>query len=603
MISSSVPTVGPLPFYPLNFLHFHGGTDIAVPKDTQVTAISNGVIYNQPDKTAAPNGRVTINSGGDKGWTYLHMSPGLNQNETPPRVYAKDDQVNATNSAIGKVQERDGANFPDHLHLEYGDGPDAYFNTSLVQTLNFSYQPAADPLDLLTPLGDSIGPTVPDVYFRYGTNDSFGDSNGKTSAAFITPAGNAVEQQETWSEAHRYFKELDYSNAIIMGARATSRDFNNNIGGGDSAIDIIGEVYDRVLNQGRKLGIKSIGFNLVGIKLGRTAFELKSFDFKGEFAPDTKNAGRQTQESLRDAALVRTAYENDAELHHDSSTDNFFYTVTNTDGDQLVQANDRTKSWITGAIEGSAWNAVGAQLAPNNAKSSYPDDYYNITVTARDQAGNSGVKIKRVLLDNYEQILNAVKVPSLPDDPAGSTRAKFSGTQWTGNSTVKVYLTKATIPGGGLPAGGIISAHGVYVGVVPTDVNGTIPETELVIPAYDAQNIATQLVGDYHNGNDIYEPRLDAVTELIIVEERPSVQNDKFVGVSIAQAGVFSSTVPVVTPPTTPAQPVQSGAVSLDSTVDRDDSILPSIKTVTQLITIPPDKGLDPLDPGPFAFL
>lgn len=113
---------------------------------------------------------------------------------------------------------------------------------------------------------------------------------------------------------------------------------------------------------------------LVGIKLGRTAFELKSFDFKGEFAPDTKNAGRQTQESVRDAALVRTVYENDAELHHYSSTDNFFYTVTNTDGDQLVQANDRTKSWITGAIEGSAWNAVGAQPAPNNAKSSYPDD-------------------------------------------------------------------------------------------------------------------------------------------------------------------------------------------------------------------------------------
>lgn len=430
--------------------------------------------------------------------------------------------INATNRTLGKVLERQGAALPDHLHLEYETGPETWFNASGDPNYEFSFRPSEDPLDRLTPLGDGISPVVNDLFFRYGTNDAFGDTSGPLSAGVLTPAGNRVEQSETWSETHRYFKQLDFSNSTIVGARAFGRDFNNNTGPGVPDIDIIGEVYDRVLNQGRKLGIKKIGFGLIGSQVGRSAGDTASFNFTGQFAPDAKNGGVQTIESLWDAALVRTVNEYDAELHHTRSSDNFYYTVTNTDGNQKVEAADRRRAWITMAIQGSAWNAVDAQRAPNNARSSFPDDYYDIAVTARDQADNSGTKTKRVLLDNWPQAITATSVgvePGCPD----CTIVRFTGSQWTANSLVPIWLVKATVNEGGLNPGDHISARGIYVGTAETDADGNfLDDTEFPVPYWDTKGIPTEFVADYHYGNDIYEPGLDALAELQDTQQRPT---------------------------------------------------------------------------------
>lgn len=59
-------------FADFSYLHFHSGIDIAVPKDTAVTAIEDGTVYNQPNLTTGDTGRVTIDSigAGGGGWTY-----------------------------------------------------------------------------------------------------------------------------------------------------------------------------------------------------------------------------------------------------------------------------------------------------------------------------------------------------------------------------------------------------------------------------------------------------------------------------------------------------------------------------------------------------
>lgn len=504
-----------------SYARFSGGISINVPPGTLVSAIEPGTVYNQPDRTTATFGRITIDSGGEKGWTYRRIAPGLNKylDPTQPRVFTRGDSINVSNRSLGGVVAFVDSSMRSNLYLEYGNGPSEYLNSFNDPDIKYAFNPSEDPLDRLQSIGDQIKPTVVKLWFRYGTNDQFGDSSGVLTKGVTTPAGNVIAQVETVSKIHRYFGGEDDTNAVIVGALATSYDFNSYPGpGGNSAIDIIAEAYDLLEESGDHVGVKSIGFSIKGVKLGRTANVEKSFDFTGEFAPDVKNGGRQTYESLMDAALVRTVYENDATLqYHFSIKANSFYIVTNTDGDRKVKVSDRSKAWITAAIEGSPWNAVGAQHAPNNARSSFPDDYYDITVTARDAAGNVGAMTKRVLLDNWKQTITAIKQPRQKADAPGLHRFKVSGYHWTANSTVPLYIVKSK-PDGLSSGTKIADIQVLRLKDLNADKNGNIPETDVTFTLPDNAAAQLQFLADYHNGDGVYQPQLDAVTELIGVQ-------------------------------------------------------------------------------------
>lgn len=174
------------------FLHFHEGIDLAAPKDTPVTAIALGAVFNDPTAGADPYRHLTVDAGGNEGWTYLHIVPGVNKDTG--MAFAKGDTVTATNkSPIGKVVDFGGGQ-PNHLHLGYGKGVDPYITDS--------FMPSADPLEFLEARPDKTTPVVEGIFFRFGTNDAAGDSSGKLSAGVLRPSGNRIEQSETYPTTH-----------------------------------------------------------------------------------------------------------------------------------------------------------------------------------------------------------------------------------------------------------------------------------------------------------------------------------------------------------------------------------------------------------------
>jgi len=166
-----------------------------------------------------------------------------------------------------------------------------------------------------------------------------------------------------------------------------------------------------------------------------------------------------------------------------------------------VDFADRGRYWRLKVTQGAAWNDINSTEAVNNAKAAFPDDYYEFTVTAKDAAGLSKDKTERVLLDNWEQTVNAPVILD-PFVPPGHVRVRVFGTQFTANSTVKVYAVSTLAADGDS-----LSAAGQYLGTAPTDADGNIIATDFVfLPAGQYC-----IVADYHGGDGIYQPRLDAI--------------------------------------------------------------------------------------------
>ncbi|QDU22717.1 hypothetical protein [Urbifossiella limnaea] len=153
--------------------------------------------------------------------------------------------------------------------------------------------------------------------------------------------------------------------------------------------------------------------------------------------------------------------------------------------------------------EGKAWNDITATEAVNNAKGAFPDDYYNITVTATDAAGNANCTAARVLLDNWLQTMNAV--------PTGLLRQyALSGSQFLPNAAVPIY---AYTPFDVVAEGDTLSQHALLVGTAATDANGSFSLVVTLPPGAQFP-----LIADY-GADDLYVPRLDAKT--FLEEEDP----------------------------------------------------------------------------------
>ncbi len=558
-------------------LHFHEGIDIIAAAGTTVKAVEAGTISALNTTNADPQKLIEISTGVDaakSGWSYIHITRENNARTGAP--YILGEAVGPANKAAGLVDNLtiakvapQGGWWADHLHLASGEGEDpAYLDDYVGIAPNKLLRPTKDPLDRLTAIGDAVAPTVEEVLFRAGGSDGIGTLYGGkaiTQGAKIT----VINQTEARPDL-RYFVTRDVAgNAIIVGANSSTNTLTTAGLAGDAGIDIVGKAYDKIrtgVNAVYKLGVKSIGFSIQGQRVNTSKLTVdKSFDFTGEFAPDDDfGGGSQTYVSLHNAQQVRAVYSNDLRSKSIDGVQ-YYYTVTNNDNDLKVQATDRNRQWYSKKASPAGWNNMNAQDAVNNAKSSWPDDYYEIEVTARDEAGNIGTKKEKVLLDNWTQTLEGRLIAM----GVNTYFVQFTGAQWTANSTVKIYLMT-----GGVTDGDTITNSGTLLGTANTDANGNIVATTFEVPATNFPGpFPNYFLADYHNGDNKYQPRLDATSLLIEDNGLPN-------GMSISPGGFaalmsdpnfdpdsdpVSESEPVLPvqdwmPPTDQALPAESGS-------------------------------------------
>jgi hypothetical protein len=134
-------------------IHFHEGIDILTGAGAKVYAIEGGTVAKVRIPADPYFGRVSIATAADRGWNYLHITPTVVEGAT----------VNQ-GDLIGTVVAAP-APLPTHLHLDASTGG---FDPSYTTTL----RPVADPLARLTPLGDTIPPTLGDIHFMRASDDN-----------------------------------------------------------------------------------------------------------------------------------------------------------------------------------------------------------------------------------------------------------------------------------------------------------------------------------------------------------------------------------------------------------------------------------------------
>jgi hypothetical protein len=178
--------------------------------------------------------------------------------------------------------------------------------------------------------------------------------------------------------------------------------------------------------------------------------------------------------------------------------------------------------------------------APNNARGEFPDDYYTFTVTAKDQAGNSGTKNQWVLLDNWEQ--------GLARFDRGDGKLDLGGSQFTANSPVPIWLYNKTAL---LLGGEKLSDIAYLLTVGYTDADGDLLPQIVTVPQW-AWDSGFLLIGDYAGGDGIYQPRLDGLSfSNISIQQRPGGGSRS--GVAGALAGVSIDGFSLLAGPAEPA--------------------------------------------------
>src|SRR5262249_39488351 len=147
---------------------------------------------------------------------------------------------------------------------------------------------------------------------------------------------------------------------------------------------------------------------------------------------------------------TRAIYTNDVD-RDSGALGPFYYTVTNTTSRSATFGTTgqfptgvnfaQNYYWTTNAQKGQPWNG-GAPVpkALRNANSAFPDDLYQVTVTAADLANNTGSQTVLALLDNWEQ-----KIFINPTAPAvsGGSYVITKGVQFLPNYDLHFYAGPA----------------------------------------------------------------------------------------------------------------------------------------------------------------
>jgi hypothetical protein len=329
------------------------------------------------------------------------------------------------------------------------------------------------------------------------------------------PSQHKIFQDEIRRQDHGYFESKDFSQAVIVGHYAPAQTGAPTPAprGGTSNIEVIALATDRVKGDW-DVGIRSIEFSATGKLVGKTIPTVRPFDYVYQFVwdPNQPASGIQDYDALRISDLTRVAYQNDYRSPSNADTAggplSYFHHLTNTDGaNTIIDFADRNRYWRSKVTQGAAWNDINSTEAVNNAKGAFPDDYYTFTVTARDAAGNSSNKAARVLLDNWVQTITTVLQPRQTGDPLNLYRFRASGTNWTAGSKVPLYIVSPAYAAGTQ----ISTIAAAKVADLVPDANGTIPPTDFTYLEPDPTPKAWHFMADYHNGDDIYQPQLDAV--------------------------------------------------------------------------------------------
>ncbi|MBX9581098.1 MAG: hypothetical protein K2X87_12385 [Gemmataceae bacterium] len=390
---------------------------------------------------------------------------------------------------------------PHHIHVEA---------TAATEDPTFPglLYPVDDPLVRLDPAktGDMTPPTVGDIRFMRGEDDN-NIPHDLIGGKNTTPASQyKILQDEFPRTDHGYFENQDYSKAWIVGHLAPAEDGDARPVGGTSNIDIIADATDKVSGP-LTVGIRSIAFSAKGQFAGKQIPTVTPFNFANIFVWDpNRPPGTQDHDALLITDLTRVVYQHDRHSWSNAEPSvgpvRYFHILTNTDGilnkngepNTVVDFADRNRYWRSKVTQGAAWNDIGSTEAVSNAKGAFPDDYYTITVTAKDAAGLSTTKTVPVLLDNWQQ--RVVVEQTAP----GKGLAK--GYEFLPNTEVPIHALE---PGKLLPDGSKITAVGKkLLGKAKSNDDGYF---EFPVDLTDPD--IGSVVADY-GADDVYVGRLDA---------------------------------------------------------------------------------------------
>jgi hypothetical protein len=468
-------------------IHFHEGIDILVGAGTKVYAIEDGTVAKVVTALGGNPYRswVSVATSSDHGWNYVHITP-------DPALVEGVTKVTQGKTLLGTVIAYPGDASETHLHLDATSGsPDPSFDKVL--------RPIGDPLALLNPLGDTVGPIVGGVSFMRGEDDN-NDPHNLTGGFDTTPASKykIFQEESKRLTTHGYFKGTDYSKAWIVGHYAGAVTKDGVVVGGTSNIDIIVNATDQITVGGPFVGVRSIEFKAAGQFSGKTIPTVRPFDFAGQFVYDpNRPPGTQDYNALWISDLTRVAYQNDADSPSNAQPPDdisFFHILTNTDGaNTVVDLADRNRYWRSKVTQGSAWNDIGSTEAVNNGTAAFPDDYYTITLTARDAAGNATVNTVRVLLDNWVQEITVTPTQNYLE-------YLVTGKNFLPDAKVPIWGIYAAV---GPNDGDQLGSVGDHLDTATTDADGNF---SITIALADTPYVS--FLADY-GADDIYQPRLD----------------------------------------------------------------------------------------------
>ncbi|MGB8657300.1 MAG: peptidoglycan DD-metalloendopeptidase family protein [Candidatus Zixiibacteriota bacterium] len=149
-------------------------------------------------------------------------------------------------------------------------------------------------------------------------------------------------------------------------------------------VDIVSKIYD---------------------KINRTDWRLIPYRIEYSIFNDSLSFGPVLSFIFTDTLFwdqnVDVVYQEDAVCQSQGDYDyrNFYFIVTNTDGDSVIEASDRNCSWRTGE---------------------FPNAYYWVKVTAHDRYGGSDSDSMQVRVENYFQVSGKVGLSDNPPDSSGS---------------------------------------------------------------------------------------------------------------------------------------------------------------------------------------
>ena len=451
-------------FQDLGGLHMHEGIDIPAAPGTQVKAVKDGLIVNVHLDAGTPyNQYITIEDVDDEhgGWGYVHIAPtaGL----------ANGQSVTA-GTVLGTVLAYPGGGFPDHLHFER----DADFNGGWPAFGGGIEHLRDNPLSLLNPATDNVGPTTSDSMLFRRAEDEGNDATPK------------------------YMTTLSCGYKLI-GSRAPN---------GSGNVDVIADSFDRFGSFADKLGIREIRLDANGrLTVGNDQIPANQtlVDFRTDhFLPNNNNFN-----DFRSPALTQVIYEHDS-VALSKQFGPYYHILTNqSQDDGPIVAGNANYFWDTDGTRGQQWRDNNpADRAPNNAKSAFRDDIYTVFARAFDAASNVGTGVDHVLLDNWLQTV----FPDKNVYDLGETVAASHGEQYLPSDSVPLFVLQ-TLPAvcDPIASGGILASALSNL----TNLDGVLPFSDVWSANMQGDFI---LFADYdHDG--IFIPELDAYAPFLVVPE------------------------------------------------------------------------------------